>query len=343
MTYKKIVFTVPWKVELQEEDIDLKVVPDGHAVIKTHYSLISAGTELACLSGKESWFKMPSGSGYTSVGEIVSVGKDVSGFKPGDVVFQYGPHAEYVVKPVKGIFLKVPNGLDEKLVPFARMASIAMTSVRVSEIELGDVVAVIGQGIVGVMAAQLAKLQGAKVIAVDVSAKRLELSRACGIDHCLDSGKCNLKKKVMELTDGKGVSTLIDATGSPKVIVESLPLIGKLGELILLGSPRGEYQGDITDLLNYFHLWPRGCITFKGAHEWRYPVEHDNFIKHSLERNTRIIFDLMVSKRLLLAPLISHVLKPSQAQEAYGGLRMKKDEYHGVIFDWIGIKLKEES
>jgi len=334
MHSKKIVFTAPWKVELQEEDIDLNVIPDGHVVIKTHYSLISAGTELACLSGKESWFKMPSGSGYSSVGEIVSVGKDVSGFKPGDIVFQYGPHAELTVMPAKGIFLKIPEKLDEKLAPFVRMASIAMTSLRVSGIELGDYAAVIGQGIVGIMAAQLAKLQGAKVIAVDVSAKRLELSRACGIEHCLDSGRCDLKEKIKELTDGKGVSTLIDATGNPKVIVESIPLIGKLGELILLGSPRGEYQGDVTDLLNYSHLWPRGCVTFKGAHEWRYPVAHDNFVKHSLERNTRIIFDLMVSKRLLVEPLISHVVKPSQAQQAYDGLRLKKDEYHGVIFDW---------
>lgn len=334
MHSKKIVFTAPGKVELQEDDIDLSAVPDGHAVVRTHYSLISAGTELACLSGNETWFRMPGGSGYTSVGEIVSVGKDVTGFKPGDIVFQYGSHSEYVVKPVNGIFLKVPGGLDEKLVPFARMASIAMTSLRVSEIELGDGVALIGQGIVGIMAAQLAKLQGATVIAADVSAKRLALARACGIEHCLNPNQCNLREKVMELTNGNGVFALIDATGNPKVIVESLPLIGKLGELILLGSPRGEYQGDITDLLNYSHLWPRGCVTFKGAHEWRYPLKHDNFVKHSLERNTRIVFDLMLSNRLLVNPLVSHVLKPAQAQQAYDGLRLKKDEYHGVIFDW---------
>lgn len=309
-------------------------VPDGHAIIRTHYSLISAGTELACLSGRESWFKMPGPSGYCSAGEIVSIGRNVSDFKPGDIVFQYGGHAEFIVMPVKGIFLKLPNGLEEKLAPFARMASIAVTSLRVSEIELGDYVAVIGQGVVGIMAAQLAGLQGATVIAVDVSAKRLELSRSCGIAHCFHPGECNLKKKVMELTDGKGVSALIDASGNSKVIVESLPLIGRLGELILLGSPREEYHGDITDTLNYSHLWPRGCITFKGAHEWRYPVECNDFVKHSLERNTRIIFDLIASNRLQVKPLISHVFKPELARQAYEGLRTKKDEYYGVIFDW---------
>ena len=334
MHYKKLVFTAPWTVELQEDDIDLNSVPDGMAIIKTHYSLVSAGTELACLAGTESWFQMPKVYGYCSVGEIKDVGKGVSGFKPGDIVFQYGQHAGFITPPVGGaVFLKIPAGLDEKLAPFARMASIAMTAIRIAEIELGDCVAVIGQGLVGIMAAQLAKLQGAKVIVADVSAKRLELSRACGIEHCFNPGQCNLKEKVMALTGGKGVSTLIDASGNPKVIVESLPLIGRLGELILLGSPRGEYQGNITDVLNVSHLCPR-CVTFKGAHEWRYPVAHYEFVKHSLERNTRIIFDLMASNRLLVKPLISHVLKVEQAVQAYEGLRTKKDEYHGVLFDW---------
>ncbi|MCX6991953.1 MAG: zinc-binding alcohol dehydrogenase [Kiritimatiellaeota bacterium] len=333
MRYKKLVFAAPGKVELQEDDIDLNSVPDGKAIIKTHYSLISAGTELACLSGRESWFTMPAVYGYSSVGEIKALGKNVKGFQPGDIVFQYGQHAEFITTPVSGVFLKIPAGLDEKLAPFARMAAIAMTAMRVSEIELGDYVAVIGQGLVGIMAAQLARLQGATVIVADVSAKRLELSRACGIEHRFNPGQCNLKEKVMALTGGKGVSTLIDASGSPQVIVESLPLIGRLGELILLGSPRGEYQGNITDVLNVSHLCPR-CVTFKGAHEWRYPVAHDDFVKHSLERNTRIIFDLMVSNRLLAKPLISHVLKAEQAGQAYEGLRTKKDEYYGVLFDW---------
>ena len=333
MHYKKLIFAAPWKVELQEDDVDLNSVPDGMAVIKTHYSLVSAGTELACLSGRESWFKMPAAYGYCSVGEIKALGKNVTGFQPGDIVFQYGRHAGFITTPVSGVFLKIPAGLDEKLAPFARMASIAMTAIRVSEIELGDYVAVIGQGLVGIMAAQLARLQGATVIVADVSAKRLELSRACGIEHRFNPGQCNLKEEIMALTGDKGVSTLIDASGSPQVIVESLPLIGRLGELILLGSPRGEYQGNITDVLNVSHLCPR-CVTFKGAHEWRYPVAHDEFVKHSLERNTRIIFDLMASKRLVVKPLISHVLRAEQAMQAYEGLRTKKDEYFGVLFDW---------
>ena len=54
-------------------------------------------------------------------------------------------------------------------------------------------------------------------------------------------------------------------TGKPPAIVGSLPLIAQYGELILLGSPRGEYETDITDVLNFVHINRRGSITFKGA------------------------------------------------------------------------------
>jgi threonine dehydrogenase-like Zn-dependent dehydrogenase len=120
----------------------------------------------------------------------------------------------------------------------------------------------------------------------------------------------------------------------PKVAVDGLPWIAPFGELIFLGSPRGEFQTNVTDVFNYSHLMGRGCITFKGAHEWRFPVEPDKFVKHSLVRNSQIVFDLIAGNKLQLEPLISHVLKPADAAQAYDGLRHHKDEYSGVLFDW---------
>jgi threonine dehydrogenase-like Zn-dependent dehydrogenase len=87
----------------------------------------------------------------------------------------------------------------------------------------------------------------------------------------------------------------------------------------------GEYIADLTDVLNYCHLNDRGCITFKGAHEWRYPIEPNVFVKHSLVRNSLIVFGLMQRNKLLIEPLISHVLKPDEAASAYEGLRIDKD------------------
>ncbi|WP_435165874.1 zinc-dependent alcohol dehydrogenase [Paenibacillus glycanilyticus] len=333
MNNKKVVFTAPWQVEFHEDAFHIAKLGERELLVKKRFTLISPGTELACLSGNEGWFAMPGIPGYSSVSEVIGIGEEVQGFKPGDYVFHYGDHSLYSVIPSGGILLKAPSDLPLHWVPFTRMASVAITSIRVSEIELGDYVAVTGLGLVGNMAAQLASLQGASVIGIDLSGPRLEAATASGIGHALPSDP-KVHEHINEITGGKGVSTLIDATGIPKVVTEGLPWVAKYGEVVLLGSPRGEYQGNITELLNYIHLDGQGCLTFKGAHEWRFPVEPDAFVKHSLTRNSQIVFELMKRKKLAIEPLISHILKPEQAVQAYEGLRNDKDHYHGVLFDW---------
>jgi 2-desacetyl-2-hydroxyethyl bacteriochlorophyllide A dehydrogenase len=334
MQNKQIVFAAPWQVEVHDAPLSISHIGDHEALVKKKYTLISPGTELACLSGNEGWFGMPGIPGYASVSEIIEIGKGVEGFWPGDVVFHYGDHSAYQIVPTTGVFLRAPQHVPLTWVPFTRMATVAFTSTRVSQIELGDNVAVTGLGLIGNMASQLAKLQGANVFGIDLSDQRLKMAETTGIDAALHAGRGDIREEIMRLTRGEGVSTLIEATGVPKAAVDNLPLIAKSGELILLGSPRGEYQTNVTEVLNYVHLINYGCITFKGAHEWRYPVEKDSFVKHSLVRNSQIVFDLMAQKKLSIEPLISHVLKPEEAASAYMGLRDDKEHYYGVLFDW---------
>ncbi|KQX45227.1 MULTISPECIES: zinc-dependent alcohol dehydrogenase [unclassified Paenibacillus] len=333
MKNRKVMFLNPWQVETVEEKFTLQI-GDQEVLVKKLYTLISPGTELAMLSGNESWFRMPGIPGYAAVSEIVEVGAGVTGFNSGDIVFHYGNHTQYEVVSIRGTFLKVPDNLDLKWVPFTRMATVATTAIRVSNIEFGDYVSVTGLGLIGNMAAQLAHLQGATVIGIDLSEERLRIAKQCGVIHVISGGKDSVNEQIAEITHGKGVSTHIEATGVPQVAVQSLEWIAKLGEIIFLGSPRGEYNTDVTEILNYCHLYGRGCITFKGAHEWRYPTEPNEFVKHSLVRNSNIVFELMKQKRLQVEPLISHVLKPEEAKEAYEGLRVNKDQYSGVLFDW---------
>lgn len=333
MNNKKVIFRNPWQVETVEENFSGQISGE-EVLVKKLYTLISPGTELAMLSGKEAWFQIPGIPGYAAVSEIMEVGAGVTGFEPGDVVFHYGSHSKYEVVSVRGNFLKVPENLDLKWVPFTRMATVATTAIRVSNIEFGDYVSVTGLGLIGNMAAQLAQTQGATVIGIDLSEERLRIAEHCGMIYGVNGGQDIVKERIAEITHGKGVSTHIEATGVPYVAVQSLSYIAKLGEIIFLGSPRGEYNTDVTEVLNYCHLYGRGCITFKGAHEWRYPIEPNEFVKHSLVRNSSIVFEMMKQKRLQIEPLISHVLKPEEAKNAYEGLRLNKDQYSGVLFDW---------
>jgi len=333
MQYRQLMFTGPWQVELQNADKDLEALAPDQVLIRTHYSLISPGTELACLSGREPWFDMPRTPGYVSVGEVVASGEAVEGCAPGDEVFQYGAHAEYTVADAGGLLVRVPEGIDPKLVPFTRIATIAMTALRVSDIELGDEVAVVGLGLVGNVAAQLARLQGGRVIGIEPNEARLATARACGLTRWVQAVAGAAREPVMELT-GDGVATLIEATGIPQAAAEAIKLVARRGEMILLGSPRGEMQTNLTDFLNYVHIASRSSVTLKGAHEWRYRVLHDPFGKHSIERNTHIAFELIRTGVLAIEPLITHVLSPERATEAYFGLRDEPDRYLGVLFDW---------
>jgi threonine dehydrogenase-like Zn-dependent dehydrogenase len=85
----------------------------------------------------------------------------------------------------------------------------------------------------------------------------------------------NAREIVERLTQGRRCATVVEATGLPAVAAKAAELAGKLGEVIFLGSPRGEHLGDITAVPNQVHLWGNGCVTFKGAHERCYPVKRD--------------------------------------------------------------------
>ena len=331
---RRIIFAAPQTVEVQQEDFSTDDLGSEDLLVESLYSAVSAGTELACLSGREAWFPFPQVPGYATVGRIVAKGSSVTGLREGEVVLHYGGHQSYNRRTLGDFLVPVPEGMDLQVAPMTRLATVAFTSLRVSGIEAGDFVAVAGLGPVGNLAAQLAQIQGGRVIGVDVSAGRIELARKCGIEQTIDASREDAAERIREMTGGEGVETVIDATGSPRAIVAEMHWVAKRGELILLGSPRGEVQGDLTELLRGVHLWPRGCVTLKGAHEWRYPVMHDPNTKHSLERNSRIAWWLQRTGKLRMQELITHVISPDDAAAAYEGLRSRKDEYVGVVFDW---------
>ena len=330
----RIVFTAPETVEVQQEEVSTDGLGGDELLVESLYSVVSAGTELACLSGREAWFPFPRVPGYATVGRIVALGNSVTGLREGEVVLHYGGHQSYNRRKRGDFLLPVPEGIDGAVAAMTRLATVAFTSIRVSNIEAGDFVAVAGLGPVGNLAAQLAQIQGGRVIGVDMSAGRIDLARKCGIEQTIDASREDAAERIREMTGGEGVASVIDATGSPRAIVAEMDWAAKRGEVILLGSPRGEVQGDLTELLRSVHLWSLGCVTLKGAHEWRYPVMHDPNTKHSLERNSRVAWWLQQTGKLQMHKLITHVVSPDDAPAAYEGLRSRKDEYVGVVFDW---------
>ena len=338
MKNRKIQVLETGKVSCNIVEENITISNDNEVIINNKYSQISPGTELACIAGLEDWFKAPAVLGYTSIGEVMETGKNVHHVKKGDWVYSFGPHAEFFKIDINdrwhGICVKIPEGIKPEWASFTHMADIAITSLRVSDIQLGDYVMVTGAGPIGIMAAQLAQLQGANTIITDINPKRLELAKQCGIEHTLINIENTLSEEIKRITNGAGISCLIEASGMPQVINNSIKLIAQNGEMILLGTPRAEFNTNITPFLQHVHLWSHGSIKLKGALEFIFPTHTTEFNKHSKEKNAKTNLDLIHKQKLIVKPLHTHTFKPEEAEIAYTGLQHKKDEFIGVVFNW---------
>lgn len=332
MSLLRVVFSARGCVETVRSDEDEHAPGPGEVLLKTHYSLISAGTELAKLTGLQQ-VDYPHYPGNRAVGEVLAVGEGVTRVWPGDLVFAHTPHASHA--RTRGFCVRVPEGVRPEQAPSLGLSLVAITALRVGRPELGDRAVVFGMGMVGNLCAQLYQLSGAEVVVVDTSAARLETARRCGLERGVLGGEADTVDRILEFTGKPGAEYVVDATGSPAVIATACDVARRGGEVILLGSPRGEHQTDVTPLLDHIHLWrEHGTLTFKGAHEWRYPAYADIYAKHSMERNAETLFRLMRDGRLKLDPLLTHVFLGHEAAAAYAGLLAQPNEWVGTLFDW---------
>ena len=155
--------------------------------------------------------------GHESGGTVVAVGSKVSDYKVGDKVIAFGwnnNYAEYF-KSESFQLQPAPEGLDMDLVALGEPIACAMYSGMNSQVQLGDIVLVMGAGFAGQIIAQCAKLKGAyKVIMVDVLDGKLELAKELGCDYVINSTKTDVKEFVDDLTNGKGVDVVVEAAGT---------------------------------------------------------------------------------------------------------------------------------
>jgi len=311
---KKIIFQDTQTVTYTDADTPTISTAED-ILIQTSASIVSAGTELSIWAGLESWAPLPNTPGYGSVGKVLEVGEAVDHVAPGDLIFTHGPHQKIAL--AKNYAQKIPEGLDPKVAAFTRMAGVSITAVMASETKIGDTVAVCGLGLVGNLAAQLFALSGCNVIGIDVSPARLAGMQKCGVQTVLD-GKSDVAEK-----------------GLPSVVESSIDAIAPGGECILLGTPRGEVQGNLVPLLRSIHLANQN-IQFKGAHEWLFPRYRSQTkdSQVSIEQNNEKLLRLFADGKLVTAPLLTHVLSPEESPSAYHALRDRDENYLGVVIDW---------
>ncbi|HZV20373.1 MAG TPA: zinc-binding alcohol dehydrogenase, partial [Hyphomicrobiales bacterium] len=129
--------------------------------------------------------------GYSLAGEVMGLGDRAGGFSPGDRVACAGAgfanHAEINTVP-KNLTVKIPDGVDDEAASFVALGAIALQGVRLAAPTLGERVAVMGLGLIGLLTVQLLKANGCRVLGFDPDPGRVKLARELGADIAVNTG-----------------------------------------------------------------------------------------------------------------------------------------------------------
>lgn len=229
--------------------------------------------------------KFPRIIGHEITGEIVAVGKGVSGLRVGDGVTAYyylncghcrwclanfeplcvdsggnvgiscdGGYAEYIKLPAH-IFIRLPEALDYKAHPaevgvITDALATPYKVLRRARIKAGETVVVFGAGGgVGIHQLMLAKWARAKVIAVDVAKTKFDACRKAGADEVVDATAGNVTEALLDLTGGKGVDVAIDYVSSTATLEAAARSLGIHGRLVTLGGAGQSFSVSSLDML----------------------------------------------------------------------------------------------
>lgn len=321
----------PDRAKVDIEAFDLPAIKDDEVLVATECTLISPGTERAFLLGlPNAKGGYPSRPGYSNIGKVVEIGKNVSGYVVGDrVASTQGHTSHFVTSPSRLLKVEASDAPAEEMV-FFNLGAIALQGVRKARIELGEPTLVLGQGLIGLLALQLSRLSGAvPVIAADLTDSRLEISKSIGADHTLNPEDTDFSERLGDATMGKGPTVVIEATGHPDAISTALAVAGWGARLVLLASTRGE-----TPSVNFYRdVHKKGLILY-GAHNSIRPRQESSPNFWTSEDDSRLMLSLIAQKRFIVAPLISHRVPGHDAPKAYQLLMEWNPELLGVVLQW---------
>ncbi len=321
----------PSRAKVEVETFELPPIGDDEVLVATDATLISPGTERAFLLAlPNAQGRYPSRPGYSNIGTVIEVGKAVTSYKVGERVASAQGHTSHFVTAPDRLIKVVSADVPSEEAVFFNLGAISLQGVRKARIELGEATLVLGQGLIGLLALQLSKLNGAlPVIAADLTDSRLELAKSIGADATLNPEDTNFSEQLNALTDGNGPVVVIEATGHPDAVSTALDVAGRGARLVLLASTRGE-----TPKVNFYRdVHKKGLILY-GAHNAVRPRQESSPNYWTLKDDSRLLLTLIAEKRFDVAPLISHRIPGEEAPKAYQLLMEWNPGLLGVVLQW---------
>lgn len=334
MTSKKISFTAIHKAELVEAE--LRELKENEVLTKMEYTVVSGGTERACIMGSNNTSqKFPMSLGYCGIGHVIQIGSTVTSVAVGDRVLVYhGIHAKYNIRPEADITKVTNEDVSSLDAAFVIIASMGLGGVRKLEIELGESAMVMGLGLLGMFAVQFLRLNGAyPVIAADLNPARRELALKLGADYAFDPSSPDFVEEVKAVTKGKGVRATVEVTGVSAAMKQALECASWMGRISLLGCTR---VSDCT--VDYYQQVHRPGVKLIGAHNFVRPKVESYPHHWTHQDDCKAILDLIAAGRIQVEPIVSRVVSPEDCTEIYNQLCDDPAFPMGTVFDWRDIK-----
>jgi predicted dehydrogenase/threonine dehydrogenase-like Zn-dependent dehydrogenase len=355
------------------QDVPIPSIKPGFTLVQNAASLVSAGTErmlvefgeknllqkvrsrpdlarqvidkarregiFTALDAAFNRLDQPMTLGYSCAGTIVEVGEGLKGFKPGDRVACAGGgfavHAEYALVP-QNLMAHIPDNVDFDSAAFSTLGAIAMHGFRLAKPQVGERVAIIGLGLLGLLASGIARAAGCVVTGVDLDPERVKLAESLGYPSIQRS---DAESFFTEKSDGNGWDIVLICADTPSS--DPVELAGKIardrGRVIAIGAfglnmPRKPYYDKE--------------LTFKVSRSYgpgRYDPSYEEqghdypagYVRWTEGRNLQAILDLQGSGLLDVHPLITHRISIEDAARAYDLIIGKLSEpFLGVLLTY---------
>lgn len=358
---------------LRVEEVPMPALRPAGVLVRNAFSLISPGTERATLelarasllekarqrpeqlqqvlrsARQEGWLATyrkvmdrldtPVSVGYCSAGIVLEVGAAAGEFKVGDRVAcageGHGAHAEVVYVP-KTLCARVPLGVGLEHAAVAPLGAIALESLRQGDVQLGERVAVVGLGMVGLLIVQLLEAAGCHVLAADLDPERVRLARELGAEVACEAGQ--LEAAVAPFTAGHGLDVVVLAMATRSA--EPLEVAGRIARekarvvvvgLFPLQVPRKLYfEKELR--LEVSRAFGAGSFDPDVVERGRdYPY---SYVRWTAGRHLEEFLAQLERGRVRVEPLLTHRFPIERAHDAYRLLEDPAARPLGILFSY---------
>lgn len=325
--------------DLRVEEVAKPKVEHGEVLVKVK-AATTCGTDLKIFQRGyvEGVIKLPTVFGHEWAGEVVEVGEGVSWPRVGmrvragnsapclrcrmcqkgsfnlceNMIWLWGAYAEYIKVPARMVLVnmqEIPEQVSFEEAAVTEPLACVLRGAEKANVKLGDTVAIIGAGPIGLLHMLTAKKMGAeKIIVTDLVDERLQFAKELGADETINAGKEEAIGRVKELTDGYGADVVIEAIGQPGTWEQALKMVRKGGTVLEFGGcpPNTEIKVS-TELLHY------GDVTVIGAF-------------HTTPTHFKKALNLIASGTINVKPLITRKMPLEKIKEAFETLTTSKKD-----------------